>query len=229
MRGFTLVELLVVLAIIVTITGVLFTSRSDFNNTIILSNTAYDIALTIRNMQNYGIGSRTVGAVKNVGYGVRFASSVADPSLKTFFVTFADIYPTPSTDPITRCHPVPVGEDETAPNARPGNCVYDASQSELVQTFALGNGITIGNFCAKAGVWTCANAYPPNLVGLQSLDITFVRPNAEMTMMTNGIYSAVPPVTEACIFLASQNGGYRYISINQAGLVRPLVTPCPGL
>ena len=46
-KGFTLIELMVVLAIIVVITTVVLTSQSSFNKSLILANTSYDIALSL--------------------------------------------------------------------------------------------------------------------------------------------------------------------------------------
>ena len=49
---------------------VVIANRGAFESTTLLSNTAYDVALTVRNMQNYGIGTR-------IGEGERRAD-VAD-------------------------------------------------------------------------------------------------------------------------------------------------------
>ena len=49
-KGFTLIELLIVLAIIATVTTIALSSQSNFNKTLILANTAYDIALTLRSV-----------------------------------------------------------------------------------------------------------------------------------------------------------------------------------
>lgn len=57
-RGFTLVELLVVISIFVVLTGVVLFNQQKFNSTILLTNLAYDTALTIRQAQNYGINVR---------------------------------------------------------------------------------------------------------------------------------------------------------------------------
>ena len=58
--------MMVVLAIIVTITGVTLTSQTSFNKTLVLANTAYDIALTLRSSQTYGLGSRAFGGITNM-------------------------------------------------------------------------------------------------------------------------------------------------------------------
>ncbi|MDP1707303.1 MAG: type II secretion system protein [bacterium] len=123
-RGFTLVELMVVLAIIVIISTVVLTSQTSFNKTLILANTAYDIALTIRSTQSFGIGSRAILGTTNVGHGVHFQRGGS-------FILFAD------TSPSASCG---------RPDCSPGDYVYGAGDTFL-QTYELNNGMTISNFC----------------------------------------------------------------------------------
>ena len=87
-RGFTLIEMLVVLAIIVTVTTIALSSQSAFNKTLILANTAYDIALTLRSAENFGIGSRALYRTANAGYGVHFQRGTLGS-----FILFADTAP----------------------------------------------------------------------------------------------------------------------------------------
>ena len=97
-RGFTLVETMVALGIFVIVTAIVFVGNSRFNNTIFLTNLAYDLALTVSRAQSYGINVRPFdGATKpfEVGYGVHFKRGPAtiDPkeSDNFSFVLFADI------------------------------------------------------------------------------------------------------------------------------------------
>jgi prepilin-type N-terminal cleavage/methylation domain-containing protein len=53
--GFTLIELMVVLVVFVALTGIMISSQSKFDGTILLNNLAYDIALSIREAQTYGV------------------------------------------------------------------------------------------------------------------------------------------------------------------------------
>lgn len=119
-RGFTLIELLVVLAIIGIIMVIVLTGQSSFNKTIILSNTAYDIALTLRDAESYGLGSRATAVTANAGYGVHFQN--ASPGLFTFF---ADSFPAPNA---SNCHGLPVG-GASAPNAQYGDCRYESGKT----------------------------------------------------------------------------------------------------
>ncbi|MDP2651722.1 MAG: type II secretion system protein, partial [bacterium] len=113
--GFTLVELMVVLAIIGVVMSIVLTNQGSFNKTLILQNTTYDIALTLRNAETYGLGSRAVGLAANLGYGVHFQNAPA-----RLMTLFADTSPSPDA---SNCHGLPAGGAD-APDAQPGDCVY---------------------------------------------------------------------------------------------------------
>lgn len=206
-RGFTLVELVVVLAIITIITGVALTSQGSFNKTYILSNAAYDIALTVRSAENFGLGSRAVGTTVNAGYGLHFQKGVTGS-----FGLFADTYPTN-------------GCTTVEPNCTAGNYIYTSGSpgDTLVQTYALNNRITISNFCARtSGTWSCAQT---NGASLSSLDIVFQRPNPNANLSTNGTYSANTDL--ACITLTSPQGNFKYITIGATGQIIANAASCP--
>ena len=72
--GFSLIELLVVTAIFVILSGVVLANNSRFGNRIVLQNLAHDIALSIREAQIYGIAVKRYGVDQfNTGFGMHFA------------------------------------------------------------------------------------------------------------------------------------------------------------
>lgn len=205
---------MVVLAIITIISLIIVTNQGAFNRTLLLENTAYDVALTLRSAETYGLGNRIAGSIANAGYGLDFQKATPGS-----FTLFADTSPL-SSDP-SACHPNP---NPSAPNARPGNCVYDANQGEKVTGYTLGNGITISDFCAYTPntlSWSCASG------SLTSLDIVFSRPNPDPFMSVNGYYSATFPITKACIALTSQQGGARFVSVAASGEITANASSCP--
>lgn len=213
--GFTLIEMLIVIGIIIIITAIVISSQGSFNRSILLANTTYDVALSIRHAETYGLVSRISGVSLNTGYGIDVAR--VSP---TTFTLFADSYPVPSTS--SACHPT---ADASAPDAKPGNCTYDSGQNEKVTDYTLGNGITISNFCAKtSGSWACATS---NGSSLTSLDIVFSRPNPIPFMSVNGSYSSTFPVTDVCLSLTSPQGGARFISVSSSGEIRASAASCP--
>jgi len=198
-KGFSLTELLVVLAIIGIIMSIVLSNQNSFNKTIILSNTAYDIALSLRSAETYGLGSRAVGSVSNVGYGIHFSKGNSNS-----FTLFAD------TSPVVSCG---------TPNCKPGDNIY-TSPDVVVQTYTIGNGITINDFCALAnGSWSCAYTHNSNL---NSLDIVSSRPNPNVSITANG-----SPYTAACISITSSEGVNRYVSVAASGGITANAPSCP--
>lgn len=203
-----------VLAIIGILATVIVTSHSTFNKTILLSNAAYDVALTIRSAQTFGLGSRsTENNVPNAGYGVHF-----DANTPTTFTLFADVDAVNTNN----CHGEPVN-GPNSPDATPGNCAYTAT--ELVRGFSLGNGMSISNFCVY-------NTGVPKVVcnkvtsaTISTLDVVFARPNTQTFISTDTVYQKEN--IRACIALASPQGGGSYIYVEQTGAINVNGAACP--
>jgi len=75
-RGFTLLELMVSIGIMLVILSVILFSHRQFSDSLIITNLAYEVALSIRQSQTYGFSVK--GVVDNgaqtfdAGYGVHF-------------------------------------------------------------------------------------------------------------------------------------------------------------
>lgn len=205
LTGFTLVELLVVLGIITVIMGVVLVGQNSFNRSLILANTNYDVALTIRSAETFGIASRASLASPNTPYGVHF-----DAASPNSFILFAD------TNPPAACN--------TPGCTPPGDHVYTAGSDTLVQTYTLGNGITIRDFClylAGAG-WTCKSGGT-----VSSLDIAFSRPNPVGYLSRNGAYESALN-DHACLLLSAPDGTTRSLLVWAMGDINTNPTyPCP--
>lgn len=76
-RGFTLIELIVVIAIFSIITTIALFNQGKLNGSILVTNLAYEIALSVREAQTYGVGVRADAASGNFegGYGISFSMS----------------------------------------------------------------------------------------------------------------------------------------------------------
>lgn len=207
-RGFTLIEMLVVLAIIIVVTGIVLSGESNFNRSFLLTNTTYDVALSFRSAETYGLASQAYGGSLNAGYGIYL--SLASPSS---YVMFADSYPSAASK----------YGSSVSPASRPGNGLYDASQNELIQQFGLGAGFSIAQFCMRTADGT-VNCYTPAANPTQQLSIVFSRPSEEANIETlSG--GAATPGTGACITIQSSAGDSRYISITQVGQIA-VATSC---
>lgn len=86
-KGFTTIELIVTISILVIITTAIFIKYPAFRQSISLKRTAQEIALTIRQAQVYGLSVKEFQPGTSIfsGYGVHFESGTDS------FILFADI------------------------------------------------------------------------------------------------------------------------------------------
>lgn len=84
--GFSLVELMVVIGIMLVITTLILARYNQFNGTVLLRNLAYDIALSIREAQVYGISGKSVSGTFAYRYGTYFSRSAP-----TQYILFGDV------------------------------------------------------------------------------------------------------------------------------------------
>jgi prepilin-type N-terminal cleavage/methylation domain-containing protein len=86
-QGFTLVELLASVAIFSVITSVAVFNNSQFNSAVLLTNLTYEIALSVRQAQFYGITVKQSASSNNFdsGYGIHF-----DTASPTTYILFED-------------------------------------------------------------------------------------------------------------------------------------------
>ncbi len=83
-KAFTLIELMVVIAIFLVVTGVILFQSNSFDSTITASNLAQDVALSVRKANAYTLGFQvpnTVGGTVIKGYGVNFTAGTGDSFL----------------------------------------------------------------------------------------------------------------------------------------------------
>ena len=92
-QGFTLIELLVTISIFIIVTSVAVFNNNQFNSSILLTDLGYQIALSVRQAQVYGItvkapASCVVGSSScsfTSGYGIDF-----NINSKTSYILFED-------------------------------------------------------------------------------------------------------------------------------------------
>jgi Tfp pilus assembly protein FimT len=82
--AFSIIELMVSVSILTFITILVLANHSRFNSSLLLGNLAYDVALSVREAQIYGLSVRAFNSSFNVGYGVHFSSP-------TSYIFFADV------------------------------------------------------------------------------------------------------------------------------------------
>ena len=177
MRGFTLVEMLVVLGIISVITAIAVLGQSSFNKSILLTETSYGVAFSARQAQTFGISSRNFqqGAVsyQRAGYGLHFDIQTPDR-----YTLFADT----SKACLGYAPTCPVGTTGL-PDEKPGNCRFDqcgGGSDGIVSTYQFSRGFTITKFCVKS---TAYGNYCTDTSSMRTLDVVFTRPNTTTTIV----------------------------------------------
>lgn len=209
--------MIVVLAVIVLITAVVLTGQSQFDRSLVVTDTAYTVALSIRQAQTYGLSSRIYSGISNAAYGVHFTSA----GNKTYLL-FADVYPAAPGTSSSYCPGHTAGAG--SPAAKPGNCLYDSTQGEMVQNFSFNRGFYFSDLCGhdSGGILRCTSqSY------LDGIEILYLRPNTDAIIV--GLRSAGNIVlTDAQLTIAAPGGsGTRYICVSGVGQVSVSATTCP--
>jgi prepilin-type N-terminal cleavage/methylation domain-containing protein len=202
-RGFTLVEMVVVLAIIAIITVIAVTGQSTFNRTLLLTDTVYSVAFSARQAQSFGISSRKFGSVRNPGYGIHFSS--ATPAAYTLFADISNALAVP-----TGCPQGAIG----TPEQKPGDCRYGSSDG-TVNAYSFSRGFKVTRFCGKtSGASYCSTDVAP----LTTLDAVFTRPNTSTTI--SGLVNGTALITFTCaeVTIGDASGqGNKTIRISSLG------------
>ena len=169
MRGFSLVELLVVVAIFAMISGLILANHSRFNSSVLLGSLAYNIALSIREAQVYGLSVKQFSDEFQVGYGVHFDIDNPDQ-----YLLFADVF-----------------------QGGPPNKIFDAGDS-IIETFTVGRGHVITKFCGvHSSESQCSDGSTATTI--DHLDIVFFRPepDAFISSVEPGYYSRATVVVSS--------------------------------
>ncbi len=81
--GFSLIELMVTIAIVTLITGIVMVKYSSFNSVVLLKSQTYELALDIRTAQVYGVNAKGASTSFRGAYGMYF--NMANPNQYILF------------------------------------------------------------------------------------------------------------------------------------------------
>lgn len=212
LRGFTLLELMVSVAIIAVLTGIVLINYPEGSMKITLSNINNKAALLIREAQVRGSAidsnNTTLAAESPVGgYGVHV--TLANPDR---FILFAD-----SVDAL---QPKPYG-------LLVGDGLYQTTPiNELYSTTMLPSGYSVKKICVGSSFPYTCNSYGSPAVS--ALTISFTRPSPQPAIYINN--SRTTSYSSACIELNSPRapgvGHIRSISVYTSGMIRTALTKC---
>jgi hypothetical protein len=188
----------------VIITGVVLINSNKFDSTVLLNNFAYDVALTIRQAQSYGVNVKeNISGLFGLAYGVYF--DVGTGGSRTNFVLFQDIGNGGSGSP-----------DKVYNNGSDSVNSCPTSSIECMQKFSMTKGTYIKSICAGTNESDCDNN-PVN-----KLSILFQRPSLKANVYINDVYTgndASDLKPYAKIVLAALNGATSTIVVTSVGQI----------
>ncbi len=200
-RGFSLVELIVVIGIVGVMSMIILNGSAKFDNSILLTNLSYEVALSIREAQFSGLNVKEFKSGSSsefdTGYGVDFYKTNADSSTNiNDYILFADVIPS---------------------GLLVGDLIYTGNSNggaEFVKKYSTKKGNYIETFCgilASTGAEECSNVAG----GPTYLNVVFVRPNpdANFKSSTGSVYKA------GKIYLKSPQGNRRAIRVESSGQI----------
>lgn len=213
-RGFTIAEMLVVLAIFIVISGIVLFNFSDFKSNVGIENLAQDIALSVRKTQSYALstkGNLLSGSPSTIfpGYGIHFSTESSVTAQKfqgsnKSFIIFADI--PPGVVPLFYEYKYDSG-------VRFCDASNLASGNECLEEIKISSTDYISEICDDT------NSTPNCITG--SLDITFKRPNPDATFcfIPTGAPGCSGTSTSAYITISSLSGKTQKIKVWNTGQI----------
>lgn len=188
--------MMISVGIFVIISSVVLANYNGFNTRILLTNLAYDIALTIRQAQVYGISVRESAGVGTARpYGVYFEETDTTAGSATSFIFFTD------------------SNGDNIYNGTAGTC-----SGECIQKYDIKKGNRISSICALSSTGT--NVCTTGGGSLRSATLLFKRPNPDAVItakLENGTDVSAP--TRATVQVASPQGVTKTITIELTGQI----------
>ncbi len=202
MRGFTLIELMISMAIMLILSGILFARYPETVKRLTLANTTHTVALLIREAQVRGSAVDSVNSTLG-GYGVY--ASLTNP---TQLILFGDV-----VDGTVSRYQIATGD---------GLYQSGGSTPEAKTTVRLPTGYTIVKLCTGSGFpFTCS-------VTTTTLTISFIRPDPQPNIYVNA--SKATNFSAGCIELRSPlaplPGHVRSVQVFNSGMIRTQVGKC---
>ena len=199
-RGFTLIELLVSVAIFAFMTALLVAKYGTFNQSVLLTNLGYDVAISIRTAQTYGVSVVSPESATNpnpsfkYAYGVDF-TTVANPSL--------------STDPQQILL--------FSSTSNPDSLYYKAGGVDTpLNVYSIKRGAVIYDLCTGHDSTSCAH--------VDQLDVSFKRPDPSAIICSTVISGGSSVCggasnTYAKITIRGTDGSTRFVTVLSNGQV----------
>jgi prepilin-type N-terminal cleavage/methylation domain-containing protein len=203
-RGFTVLELLVTVAIMATVSGVVIANYPKLNSQLTLQLVANDVALSIRQAQQYALGAlqrgQGPGSVLITTYGIHFDITGGNNRTYKLFVD----------------------------NSVPKNYAYDAgTDTEVGSGTIQNNKIFIVRLCGiiasqgQAPLMSCIANGVDKSAFLDKVDIVFEKPNPDMrsTGTSSGFGASPGGYSEVAIVFQNDHGTTKTARVTLAGQI----------
>lgn len=197
-QGFSLIEMIVVVGIFAILTAIIVFNYGDFNSELIVTNTAYEIAIQAREAQIFGLGVRGTGGVFSEAYGIYMDVSSGETD---HFIFFGDT----------------INNNRICQNSSSGDCACAGAEDECLEKSQLNRNIRITRLQVFDGYTVCED--------VDKMAITFKRPNPEALILNqespdergyNVGYEA------ALIKVQAPNSREHYVLIRKSGQISVL-------
>ncbi len=189
--GFTIIEMVVSLAIFAFMTAFLLAKYGTFNQSVLLTDLAYDTAITIRNAQASALNVQGVASSTNPSsliftnaYGVHFGGSIPVNQ----FLYFVN----------------------SSPNGSNPIMVYGAGTTVLT-LYTMKAGDTISGICTQSEN-PCLAAHMAT-----SLDVAFLRPNPDAIITAYSAANGTTTPAYAQVTIQANDGSTRIVAVRSTG------------
>lgn len=198
--AFTIIELVVCITIFSVMTALVVAKYGNFNQSVLLTDLAYDTAITVRTAQTYGLSVQNSQVGSNsfsYGYGVDFCANASGCNGPTG-ITIANIQ-------------LVLFADTDVNGSTFGDGKYDNSDIQE-SLYTITRGAIVSGFCFSDG---CSS---PDSGVYTRLDITFKRPNPDAVINAYNS-SGWTPKPYAAILIKGTDGSLRQVIVRGTGQV----------
>ncbi len=154
--GYTFIELLVAMALVISIITVTLVSYRDFEAKLLVGNLAHEVALSIREAQVYGLNVRGNEGDFNTGYGIHFEKGAGLPI--SSFTLFAD---------------------------NNIDHIYNLGDDTAIEVYNFGTGFVISDVCAVTTDMMSITECFSDAATITKLNIAFKRPDPDAIFTTD--------------------------------------------
>ncbi len=212
-KGFTLLELLVSIFIFIFLTTLLVVKYGNFDQSVLFTNLAYDVALTLRTAQTYGLSVQGQESNFKYPYGVSFCALATGCEPEAMDIEKSKLIGFNNQKMFLFA--------DTNICGGSSSCTGGFDEDDIViSSYNIKRSVKIYGMCITSG---CGS--PDNT---KRVDITFVRPNPDAIICVSndlhendcvGKNAANGPRSSVRIFFRSPNGGLRTIIIRNTGQI----------